>query len=286
MNTCLLALLTVLFQAPAESAGVTPAQPTADAGLAEPPEIELPQALCPQPPEYPASERASGVRGVVQLRVTLDDKGALTEMAIVQSLGASFDAAALESARGCTYLGARRRGVGAPAMLEMSIEFVPPVQPWVLQGKVVGELGEALVGAKVAFGGQEATTDADGAFSLTFDAIPPGEDWVLVTHPGHGMRGFPEVFQPGRVTRVRYALPKEKVLETRVEGSRLLPSVQIADKTPQVSRTVITRADIERVPGALEDISRVVQATPGVAADPDLLATFFVRGGGPDEVVF
>jgi hypothetical protein len=65
-----------------------------------------------------------------------------------------------------------------------------------------------------------------------------------------------------------------------------LPSVQVADKTPQVSRTFITKADIERVPGAMEDIARVVQSTPGVAADPDLLATFFVRGGGPEEVVF
>jgi hypothetical protein len=36
----------------------------------------------------------------------------------------------------------------------------------------------------------------------------------------------------------------------------------------------------------MEDMSRAVQQLPGVAADPDLLANFFVRGGGPEETIF
>ncbi len=94
------------------------------------------------------------------------------------------------------------------------------------------------------------------------------------------------MFRAGRATHARYALPKEKVLETRVEGSRLLPTVPEPDRTPQVSKYTITRADIDRTPGALEDVARVVQQVPGVAADPDLLASFYVRGGGPEEIVF
>ncbi len=80
--------------------------------------------------------------------------------------------------------------------------------------------------------------------------------------------------------------PGARGMETRVVGSRLLPDAPEVDATPQVSRYHISAADIDRTPGAMEDISRVVATLPGVAADPDLLATFFVRGGGPNEVLF
>jgi TonB family protein len=261
----------------------------ADAGTeapATPPEVELPTAQCPGGPRYPQSERDTGIKGTVLLRITLDKQGNVTDTKVAQSLTPAFDQAAIDSSKDCTYTGAKQRGVPVASILEMTVEFVPPVQPATLRGKVVGELGEALEGAVVSFAGQQTVTDAQGAFSITFEVPPVTDEWVLVTHVGHADRGFPETLRPGSVTNARYSLHREKVMETRVEGSRLLPPVQTADKTPQVSRTIITRADIERVPGALEDVARVVQSTPGVAADPDLLATFFVRGGGPEEVVF
>ena len=257
-----------------------------DAGPALEPELVLPTARCPGTPEYPASEKSTGVKGVVVLRITLTAQGEVKETVVHQPLAAPFDAAALASAKQCTYSGARQKGVPVASILEMTVEFVPPTQPATLKGTVVGELGEALVGATVSFFGQSTKSDKKGEFTLVFEAVPYGDEWVLVQHEGHADRGFPEVLKPGTLTTVRYALQKKTVHETRVEGSRLLPSVPVADKTPQVSRTIITRADIERVPGALEDVARVVQSTPGVAADPDLLATFFVRGGGPEEVVF
>ena len=76
---------------------------------------------------------------------------------------------------------------------------------------------------------------------------------------GYALKAFPEVFKSGQKTTVRYGLVKSRGFETRVEGSRLLPTVPDADRTPQVSRFSLTRADIDRTPGALEDISRVVQ---------------------------
>ncbi len=131
-----------------------------------------------------------------------------------------------------------------------------------------------------------AVTDAQGAFSITFTQPFETDTWVSVAKPGYALKAFPEVYAPGRITEVRYALPKERVSETLVRGSRLLPTVPDADRTPQVSHYTFNRTDIDRVPGALEDIARVVQSLPGVAADPDLLANFFVRGGAPDEVLF
>lgn len=272
----------LLAQAGTEDAGLAPAPvEVPDAG----PVIEPPVAKCDGTPQYPASERASGVHGAVALRLTVAPDGKLTNTEVVSSPGKAFDEAALEAIKQCQFVAAKVNGVSAPSLVEMSIDFVPPVQPWTLTGDVVGENGEALVGATVSFGAQQATTDASGRFALTFDAVPAGDAWVTVDREGYALKGFPEVFKSGQTTRVRYALQKARGFETRVEGSRLLPSVPDADPSPQVSKFSLTRADIDRTPGALEDISRVVQQLPGVAADPDLLANFFVRGGGPDETI-
>jgi TonB family protein len=226
------------------------------------------------------------VRGVVVVRLAVDASGKPGEVVLLHSLGPAFDAAARASLAECVFTPASVDGVPAPAQLEMTIEFVPPVEPWTLRGVVVGELGEALDGARVSFGEQSVAADPQGRFSLVFESLVPGDQWVTVEHEGYALKGFPEVYQPGRTTQVRYALVKQRGFETRVTGSRLLPAVPDADRTPQVSRFVVTRADIDRTPGAMEDIARVVQQIPGVAADPDLLANFFVRGGGPEETVF
>lgn len=248
--------------------------------------LVAPKAECPGPPDYPASERASGVGGTVILNVSLDDKGQVTKTEVFQSLAPAFDAAALESAKRCTFTPALMRGKPLPSIVQLTADFVPPLRPWTLEGDVVGLLGEALAGAQVAYGGKTVLTDARGHFSLTFDEVPPGEGWVLVTKKGYADKAFPEVFKSGLTTRVRYQLPDEKTYETRVEGSRLLPAVPEPDKTPQVSKFTVTKADLDRSVGASEDVARVAQQAPGVAADPDLLGTLFVRGGGPDETIF
>lgn len=266
-----LLVASVLSQAAAQDAG---------------PIIEPPSARCTGTPEYPPSERSSGIQGTVALRITLSPDGGVTERVVVSSPGPAFEAAALESLENCQLIPARVDGVPAPSLIEMTIEFVPPVLPWTLEGEVVGgELGEAIAGATVSLAGKEVHTDGQGRFSLTFDALPPGDAWVTVEKEGYALKGFPEVFKSGQRTTVRYGLVKSRGFETRVEGSRLLPSVPDADRSPQVSKFSLTRADVDRTPGALEDISRVVQQLPGVAADPDLLANFFVRGGGPDETI-
>lgn len=245
-----------------------------------------PKAECAGPPEYPSSERASGVSGRVVLNVTLDEQGKVTKAEVFQSLAPSFDAAALEQVKRCTFTPAVMNEKPMASIVQLTADFVAPIQPWTLEGTVVGELGEGLPGAKVELGGKTVVTNEEGAFSLTFDDLPAGDGWVRVTKEGKADKAFPEVFKSGLTTRVRYQLPTEKPFETRVEGSRLLPPVPEPDRTPQVSKFTITKADLDRTVGAYEDVTRVAQQAPGVAADPDLLGTLFVRGGGPDEVIF
>jgi TonB family protein len=245
-----------------------------------------PTASCPGVPDYPSSERASGVSGDVVLAITIAADGGASKIEVATPLGAAFDAAAVEAAHKCTFTAATMDGKAVPSIIQLKTTFHPPLLPWTLEGQVVGDLGDALAGASVTFGGQTTFTDDRGHFVLTFESLPPGDGWVLVHHRGHADKAFPEVFRAGQTTRARYALPREKAFETRVEGSRLLPAIPEPDRTPQVSRFVITRADIDRNVGSMEDVGRVAASAPGVAADPDLLGTLFVRGGGPEEVVF
>ncbi len=248
--------------------------------------IVPPGAQCPSLPEYPASEVRSQRAGKVMVRVTLDEKGTVTQLQVAQGMGEPFDAAALEATRHCTFTAATRDGAGVAAAIEMSVDLIPPPLPAVLEGEVVGELGEPLAGAGVSVGPSSALADAQGRFRV--ELLPPedGKVWAVVAKEGFAERAFAEVLKNGDSLTRRYALSREKVFETRVTANRLLPDLPEVDRTPQVSRFQITRADIDRTPGALEDISRVVQELPGVAADPDLLATFFVRGGGPEEVIY
>jgi TonB family protein len=254
-----------------------------DAG--SPPVIVPPTANCTEQPKYPTAEKSTGIAGVVALKISLDANGKVTEKKVMSSPGESFDKEALLATDSCQFSQATVDGIGAASVIEMNLEFVPPIEPWILDGEVVGELGEALEKANVSFGNENVVTDKQGHFKLELTSIPSGDEWVTVDKEGYALKGFPEVFKGGSTTKVRYALFKKAQYETRVEGSRVLPSVPEADSTPQVSRYTLTRADIDRTPGALEDISRVVQQLPGVAADPDLLANFFVRGGSPEETI-
>src|SRR5687767_12630544 len=133
-----------------------------------------PSAQCPGPPEYPSSEKASGVGGRVILNVSIDDTGAVTKTEVFQSLAPAFDQAALESAKGCTFTAATLYGKAVASIVQLSADFTPPLKAWTLDGEVVGVLGEPLQGAQVMFGGKIAVTDANGHFSLTFDELPPG----------------------------------------------------------------------------------------------------------------
>src|SRR3990167_2225879 len=112
------------------------------------PVIEPPEARCTGAPEYPASERSSSIQGTVALRITLSPDGGVTERQVVSSTGPAFDAAALRSLESCQLIPAKVDGVPAASLIELTIEFVPPVLPWTLAGEGVGAgLGDAIPGA-------------------------------------------------------------------------------------------------------------------------------------------
>jgi TonB family protein len=247
-----------------------------------------PGASCPGMPAYPSSEIPSQRRGRITVRISIDAAGVATDISVAAGMGQPFDDAALEAARKCTFRAASRDGKPVPSGIEMAVDFVPPPLAARIDGEVVGELGESLGGATVTSGGGASTvTEENGRFSIQLDIPDTTDVWFAASKPGFDAAyATQKDVHPGESRHIRLVLKKAQRYETKVSASRLLPEVPAVDRTPMVSHFEITKADIDRTEGALEDISRVVQTLPGVAGDPDLLATFFVRGGGPDEIEY
>mgnify|MGYP002457361227 FL=1 len=124
-----------------------------------------------------------------------------------------------------------------------------------------------------------ASTDAEGHFVI--EQVPPG-----IYRLQASMLGYKTVFTPEY--RVNHRTPHIQI-EMEEEDAQLAGVTVTATPFPRVTESpvslrVIGMQEIEKVPGANRDISRVVQNYPGVAFSPvgyrnDLI----VRGGGPSE---
>jgi hypothetical protein len=154
-----------------------------------------------------------------------------------------------------------------------------------LEGVVVNERGEPVARAVVSTTDGSATTDERGSFTLVFPLAATDTVVVAVLPRGGSAQLFEESLMPGEVRKVRYALTASPALSGTVSETRLLPSVPKPDKSPQLGKYVLDRADLDRSPGSMEDVTRAITTLPGVVSDPDLLATFTVRGGASDETI-
>lgn len=73
---------------------------------------------------HPAPLRERGVEGVVRVRVMVSAEGRAQEVLLAHSSGwRLFDEAALQQARGCRYLPARRDGLAVESWVEFPVRF-------------------------------------------------------------------------------------------------------------------------------------------------------------------
>jgi hypothetical protein len=149
---------------------------------------------------------------------------------------------------------------------------------------------EPLIGAAIRLEGGEAgaVTDADGAFRIA--GIAPLSYNVVATYPGYSTETkYNVVITTGNINQLNFELePDAKALgEVVVSENR---SVRIASFETPLSIQNLSVEEIKSNPGGNFDISRVVQALPGVGGTAGTGGGFrndlIIRGGGPSENVF
>lgn len=149
---------------------------------------------------------------------------------------------------------------------------------------------EALVGATVRVEGTElgAVSDVDGNFKV--GNIPPRSYNITVGYLGYAAQTrYNVVVTTGNANQLNFELlPDAASLgEVVVSENR---SVRVASVETPLSIQSVSVEEIKSNPGGNFDISRVVQALPGVGGTAGTVGGFrndlIIRGGGPSENVF
>ncbi len=122
--------------------------------------------------------------------------------------------------------------------------------------------------------GFEATSDAKGAFNF-FD-LTPGDWKVLVDPPG---------FYPYRTTETIRPSERIDAVYFVERGSYNPYDVTVTATRPrkEVSRTVITAQELDKIPGTFGDPLAVIQNFAGVARPPPFSGLLIIRGSAPQD---
>ena len=124
-----------------------------------------------------------------------------------------------------------------------------------------------------------STSDLDGNFIFT--GIAPGFVKLAATSVGFEQY-ISEEFQ---VTNAKTTFVNIPMRETSIQLDQVVVKASPFRKTEEspVSMRTLGIGDIEKNPGANRDISKVLQALPGVASTVSFRNDIIVRGGGPSE---
>lgn len=160
--------------------------------------------------------------------------------------------------------------------------FLAQAQNGTIKGRVFNEKSnEPLPFTNIIIFGTNigSTSDLDGNFIFT--GIEPGFVKLAATSVGFEQY-ISEEFQ---VTNAKTTFVNVPMRETSIQLDQVVVKASPFRKTEEspVSMRTLGIGDIEKNPGANRDISKVIQALPGVASTVSFRNDIIVRGGGPSE---
>ncbi len=168
-----------------------------------------------------------------------------------------------------------------PFLILFSALFVQ-AQNGTIKGRVLNEKSnEPLPFTNIIIFGTNigSTSDLDGNFIFT--GIQPGFVKLAATSVGFEQY-ISEEFQ---VTNAKTTFVNVPMRETSIQLDQVVVKASPFRKTEEspVSMRTLGIGDIEKNPGSNRDISKVIQALPGVASTASFRNDIIVRGGGPSE---
>jgi TonB family protein len=235
---------------------------------------------------YPESEKAAGRAASVVLELGIDAAGSVQSVAVKESAGAAFDAAAEQAARHFLFEPAQIDGKPAAIRLLYRYEFVLRAEvptTAILAGQVrdartKGPLAGVHITVDATAG---ATTDADGRFR--FDDLPAGKHIVSLSGAHLTEVQTTEQLEAGRESTVTYDVEPQD--QSKPEGER--DDLEIVVAPPAVEKHVVsTEVDADegrRIPGTQGDVLKVVENLPGVARASVGSSQLVVWGAAPED---
>lgn len=171
--------------------------------------------------------------------------------------------------------------------LILLVLFIIPFQVF-SQGTIKGKVFNPVNNQPVAFANVlilntdlGAITDENGLYEIK--AVPPGLYNVRASFVGYKTSTAFEV----QITLARAVQLDFELAESASDLSEVVITSDFtrSEETPLSVRKLNTN-EIERYPGGNRDISRVIQAFPGVASTPSFRNDILIRGGAPNENKF
>ena len=285
----LAALLAVLVSLAAATDGVreAPPQPAEKA----PQLTRLPTLLEFHPAVYPPAALEGGITADVGCSIDIDASGAVSQVVVDKSASPEFDAAAIAAIRQFKFSPAEFDGKPSAVRIQYVYHFIIEKQPVPAvapppavdpdAGHIEGEIREAgtrnpLAGADISVVGTHLQTSSDKRGHFALDGVSPGALRLSVSLGGYG-EGTPRVKLESR------GEAKVTVYLHRSEPGELSATVEGERAAEAPTRHSLSQAELENVPGALNDPIRAVQNLPGLARAPFLSGALIVRGSSPAD---
>jgi outer membrane receptor protein involved in Fe transport len=142
---------------------------------------------------------------------------------------------------------------------------------------------QPLFGAKVSIVGSELKAETDNQGQFRIGRVPVGSYQLLFEREGYRPVVISDVVVETGHPNQQFVEMDLEVIEEKVTVTADYFSKEATSFT---STRNLTYEEIRRMPGAAEDISRVIQAMPGIAASGDMKNDIIVRGGNPTENLF
>lgn len=176
---------------------------------------------------------------------------------------------------------------GAPPATPTPAPAAQAARTGTIQGRILDrETQQPIPEAQVQLMGSTAgaLSDSEGRFTLT--GAPVGTQAIRVLRIGYRPTTVSDLLiNPGRPTQVEVQL--ETAAATLAAARVVAGNASfVAPRNAPASRITMSYEEIRRAPGAIGDVSRLVQAMPGVLTGNDTRNDIIARGGSPMENLF
>jgi hypothetical protein len=170
-------------------------------------------------------------------------------------------------------------------LISFILTFPIFAQTGVLSGKITNAANGTFVSpAKVNIIELQLFKAADLEGRFSFENLAPGIYTVKITAPGFQEKVQSEVLiTNARPTELNVEL--EEKIQTSKDIKVSAAPFQRKVESPNSLKT-LSATEIERLPGANRDVSKVIAALPGVAARATFRNDIIIRGGSPGENKF